>query len=335
MKINIDLQNRSLLSLRDLTDDEMIKLLDLAEALKTRKKEGIRGNLLHRKHIAMVFEKTSTRTRCATSVAAADEGGNAEYLAAHDIHLGGKESVPDTARVLGRMFDGILFRGFKQSTVNDLAKYSGIPVWNGLTDDSHPTQTLADLLTIREHFGKLTGIRVVYVGDGRNNVANSLMLGCAKAGMHFVNCTPEELTPCEELTTEAADIAEKNGGSITIDHNPETAVKDANVIYSDVWVSMGEENKKEERIKLLMPYQIDMTMLQNTGNLNDNKVIFLHCLPAFHDHNTEVSKETGALEVTDDVFESEFSLVFELAENRMHTIKAIMVATLGNKNEEI
>ncbi len=333
MKINTDLKKLSLLTLRDLTDREMIELLDLADALKKRKNDGIRGKLLHRMNIAMVFEKTSTRTRCATSVAASDEGGRGEYLAAHDIHLGGKESVPDTARVLGRMFDGILFRGFKQSTVDDLAKFSGIPVWNGLTDDAHPTQTLADLMTIREYFEKLQSIRVVYVGDGRNNVANSLMLGCVKAGMHFVNCTPPELMPDTTLIAEAEEIAAKNGGSVTIDSNPVTAVKNANVIYSDVWVSMGEEDKKEERIKLLMPYQIDMNMMKNTGNLESENIIFLHCLPAFHDTKTEVSKETGALEVTDDVFESKESLVFDLAENRMHTIKAIMVAALGNQDE--
>ena len=333
MKTILDLSNRSLLTLRDLSDTELMKLLDLAAELKVRKAAGIRGDLLERRNIAMVFEKMSTRTRCAASVAAFDEGARAEYLAAHEIHLGGKESVPDTARVLGRMFDGILFRGFKQSTVDALAEHGGVPVWNGLTDDAHPTQVLADLLTMRERFGTLAGRRVVYVGDGRNNMANSLMLGCAKAGMHFVNCTPESLMPEPNLVSEATAVAESHGGSVTIDPNPETAVRGANVIYSDVWVSMGEEAQQAERIRLLGPYQVDERMMAQTGNVDRGDVIFLHCLPAFHDHNTEVSRETGALEVTDAVFEADYSLVFDQAENRMHTIKAIFVATLGRQDD--
>jgi len=329
MTTAIDMKGRGLLTLQELDDREFLYLLDLADVLKKRKKSGVRGDLLERKNIALVFEKMSTRTRCAAGVAAADEGGRAEYLSAREIHLGGKESVADTAQVLGRMFDGILFRGYKQSTVEMLQKYSGVPVWNGLTDDSHPTQVLADLMTVRETFGKLKGLKLVYVGDGRNNVANSLMVGCVKAGMHFVNCTPKELSPLPELVQRAEEIALRNKCTVSIIHNPEGAVTGANVIYTDVWVSMGEEAKFAERLKILRPYQVNMNMIQKTGNLKNNKVIFLHCLPAFHDKNTEMTSDIGALEVTDDVFQAPFSKVFDEAENRVHTIKALFVAALG------
>jgi len=329
MKTNVSLKGRSLLRLDDLSDEEMMYLIDLAEEFKRNKKMGIRGNSLRRKNIALIFEKLSTRTRCAFTVAARDEGGQSEYLGTHDIHFGKKESIADTARVLGRMFDGIAFRGFKQQTVEQLAKYSGIPVWNGLTDDWHPTQILADLLTIREYFGRLTGLKVVYIGDGRNNVANTLMMGCAKAGMHFVDCAPAELAPPPDLCKEVALMASSRGGSVTVTTNPLEAVQGANVVYSDVWVSMGEEDKFAERLKLLRPYQITMDLMRQTGHVESEQVIFLHCLPAFHDYETEVTKDIGPMEVTDEVFEAPFSKVFDEAENRVHTIKAVMVASLS------
>ena len=329
MGIARQLRNRSLLTLSDLTDGEMLYLLDLADSLKAKKKQGVRGTLLDRRNIALIFEKMSTRTRCACAVAAVDEGGHTEYLTTHDIHLGKKESVADTARVLGRMFDGILFRGFKQETADALAAFSGVPVWNGLTDTNHPTQALADLMTIRERFGRLRGLKVVYVGDGRNNVAASLMLGCAKAGMHVVNCTPPSLAPDARLLEKCRDRAQFNQGSVAVEHDPAVAVAGAHVIYTDVWVSMGEEDRYEERLALLRPYQVNMDMMRRTGQLDTGEVIFLHCLPAFHDTHTEVTRDGGALEVTDDVFQSRFSLVFEQAENKMHTMKALFVATLA------
>lgn len=329
MKLRTNMKKRSLLALKDLSTDEMLYLLDLAVELKAKKKAGVTGNLLARKNIAMIFEKMSTRTRCAVSVAAADEGGRTEYLSGNDIHLGKKESPADTARVLGRMFDGILFRGYKQETIELLARHSGIPVWNGLTDDFHPTQALADLMTIREHFGRLKGLKVVYVGDGRNNVANSLMAGCAKTGIHFVNCTPAKLLPRADLVKQAKEDAAQNRATISVVHDPKTAVAGANIIYTDVWASMGEESKFKQRLKLLRPYQVNMKMIETTGNLKTNNVIFLHCLPAFHDSKTEVTRKIGALEVTDEVFNAPFSLVFDQAENRVHTIKALMVATLA------
>ncbi len=322
-------RGRSLLTLTDLTDGEMLYLLDTAAALKAKKKAGERGMLLDRKNIALIFEKSSTRTRCAGAVAAYDEGGQTEYLTPQDIHLGKKESVPDTARVLGRMFDGILFRGFKQETVDALAKYSGVPVWNGLTDSNHPTQALADLLTIREQFGRLRGLKVVYIGDGRNNVATSLMLGCAKAGTHFVNCTPAELEPNAKLVRWCQERAQLNEATVTVAHDPAAAVAGANVVYTDVWVSMGEEAQQDARLALLRPYQVNMDLMRKTGNLETRKVIFLHCLPAFHDTNTEITRDCGALEVTDEVFNAAFSLVFDQAENKMHTLKALFVATMG------
>jgi ornithine carbamoyltransferase len=323
------LKGRSLLRLDDLSEDEMFYLLDSAQAFKERKRRGIRGDALHRKNIALIFEKSSTRTRCAFLVAAHDEGGQAEYLDLHDIHFGKKETIADTARVLGRMFDGIAFRGYHQRTVEQLAAYSGIPVWNALTDDWHPTQTLADLLTIREHFGRLKGLKVVYIGDGRNNVANTLMIGCARAGMHFVDCAPPELAPSDELCRYAAAMAADRAGSVTVSFDPKTAVLGANVVYTDVWVSMGEESKFDERLKILRPYQVSMELMRLTGNLDNNQAIFLHCLPAFHDHNTDVTKTIGPMEVTDEVFEAPFSRVFDEAENRVHTIKAVMAASLA------
>lgn len=326
---NPALKNRSMLRLSDLTDGEMLELIDLAAALKARRRAGIRGEILHRKHIALIFEKSSTRTRNSASIAVRDEGGDAEFLTRNDIHLGAKESVKDTARVLGRIFDGILFRGFAQKTVETLRDYSGIPVWNGLTDDCHPTQILADLMTIKETFGRLKGLRVAYVGDGRNNVANSLMLGCAKAGVHYVNCTPVELMPDPALVAAATETAARNGSTVTICNDPAAGVKGANVLYTDVWVSMGEEAQKETRMKLLRPYQVNLDLVKATGNYG-GELIFLHCLPAFHDHETQVSAECGALEVTDEVFEAPFSKVFEEAENRMHTIKALYVSALGD-----
>lgn len=333
MSIAKQFRGRSLLTLTDLTDGEMLHLLAVADALKAKKRAGTRGDLLDRKNIALIFEKSSTRTRCACAVAAADEGGRTEYLTTHDIHLGKKESVPDTARTLGRMFDGILFRGFKQETVDALSKFSGVPVWNGLTDTHHPTQALADLMTIRERFGYLRELKVVYIGDGRNNVATSLMLGCAKAGMHFVNCTPIDLAPADKLVRWCRERAQLNGGSVCVEPDPAKAVQGANVIYTDVWVSMGEEAQQQQRVALLSPYKVNMNLMRETGNLETGKVIFLHCLPAFHDANTEVTRECGAMEVTDEVFQSRFSLVFDQAENKMHTMKALFVATVSTAAE--
>ena len=324
-----ELYGRSMLRLADVSDEEMMSLIQLAIELKARRRAGVRGDLLHRRHIALIFEKSSTRTRNSALIAIRDEGGSAEYLTKNDIHLGAKESVKDTARVLGRIFDGILFRGFEQKTAATLAKYSGVPVWNGLTDLFHPTQILADLMTIQESFGRLKGLKVAYVGDGRNNVANSLMLGCVKAGVHFVNCTPKELSPDPVLVKEAVEVAARNGATVEIVHDPKAGVAGANVLYTDVWVSMGEEAQKEKRLKLLQPYQVNQPLVEATGNAG-GELIFLHCLPAFHDHETAMTAESGALEVTDDVFEAPFSKVFDEAENRMHTIKALYVSALSD-----
>ena len=329
LRWNPELYGRSLLRLADLTDEEMLNVIELSVALKARRRAGVRGDLLKRRHVALIFEKSSTRTRNSASVAIRDEGGSAEYLTKNDIHLGAKESVKDTARVLGRIFDGILFRGFAQKTVETLAEYSGVPVWNGLTDDFHPTQILADLMTIQENFGRLKGLKVAYVGDGRNNVANSLMLGCAKAGVNYVNCTPAELLPDPALVKEASETARRNGATVEIFNDPPRGVAGANVLYTDVWVSMGEEAKKETRLRLLRPYQVNAELVKATGNAG-GELIFLHCLPAFHDHETAVTAESGALEVTDDVFEAPFSKVFDEAENRMHTIKALYVSAMAD-----
>ena len=324
------LRGRSMMRLASFTDEEMLNLIDLAAQLKARRAAGVRGDLLHRKNIALIFEKSSTRTRNSCVVAARDEGGGAEYLTRPDIHFGKKESVKDTARVLGRIYDGILFRGFSQKACEELAEYSGVPVWNGLTDDYHPTQIFADLLTVKETFGSLEDVTVAYVGDGRNNVANSLMMGCAKCGVRYVCCCPKELEPDPAVLAEAAEVAKRNAVDIRVFNDPKEGVRGANVLYTDVWVSMGEEAKTAERIKLLRPYQINMDLMKATGNI-DGKLLFLHCLPAFHDNNTEVTKECGALEVTDEVFESKYSKVFDEAENRMHTIKALFVSALCDR----
>ena len=324
------LRGRSMMRLASFADEEMLSLIDLAAQLKARRKAGVRGDLLHRKNIALIFEKSSTRTRNSCVVAARDEGGGVEYLTRPDIHFGKKESVKDTARVLGRIYDGILFRGFSQRACEDLAVHSGVPVWNGLTDDYHPTQIFADLLTVRETFGSLDDCTVAYVGDGRNNVANSLMMGCAKCRVNYVCCCPKELEPDAAVLDEAQEVARRNGVAIRVFNDPKEGVKGANVLYTDVWVSMGEEAKTAERIRLLRPYQINMDLMAATGNL-DGRLMFLHCLPAFHDCNTEVTRDCGALEVTDEVFESKYSKVFDEAENRMHTIKALFVSSLCDR----
>lgn len=310
----MNLKGRSFLTLKDYSPEEIQGLLDLAAELKAKKKQGIMGKSLAGKNVALIFEKPSTRTRCAFTIGCIDEGGHPEYLGKDDIQLGHKESVEDTARVLGRMFDGIEFRGFHQDTVEKLAKYSGVPVWNGLTDEYHPTQILADFLTLQEQFGKLAGLKLVFVGDGRNNMANSLMIGSAKMGLHFAILAPKTLWPCETLVAECKEYAEKSGGSITISENLDT-VKDADAVYTDVWCSMGEEDKAAERVAMLRPYQVNQALLSRTGK---SSTIFLHCLPAVKGN-----------EVTEDVFDKFADVVFDEAENRMHTIKAVMVATLG------
>ncbi|HAT4374679.1 ornithine carbamoyltransferase [Clostridioides difficile] len=332
---NISLKGKSFLTLKDFTKEEIRYLLTLSSYLKTKKKVGIKGDLLQGKNIALLFEKTSTRTRCSFEVAAHDEGAHVTYLGPTDCHMGKKESVSDTAKVLGRFYDGIEFRGFKQETVESLAKYSGVPVWNGLTDEYHPTQILADFLTIIENVDKdLNKVKFVYVGDARNNMGNSLMIGCAKMGIHFVALAPKELWPNEELVKEMKEIAKKSKGDIMLTENIDD-VKGADVIYTDVWVSMGEEEQYETRINQLKDYQVNMDMIKKTENEN---VIFLHCLPAFHDLETKVAQEIyekfglSELEVTNEVFNSKYSKVFEEAENRMHTIKAVMVSTMTDVN---
>ncbi len=330
--IPLHLKGRSLLTLLDFTGEEIDYLLTLSRKLKNKKKAGIKGNSLEGKNIALLFEKPSTRTRCAFAVGAKDEGGMPEYLGKNDIQLGSKESVADTARVLGRIFDGIEFRGFQHETVEILAEYAGVPVWNGLTDKYHPTQILADFMTIKEKFGYLKGINLVYAGDGRNNMANSLMVGAVKMGMNFTIAAPEELWPVDDLVKECKLLAGKSKGSVQITSDPVKGVEGADVIYTDVWVSMGEEDKFSERLELLNPYQVNMEMIENTGN---DDVIFLHCLPAYHNKETGNGKKIfekygiEEMEVTDEVFESEYSMVFDESENRLHTIKAVMVATSG------
>lgn len=327
--INIGLQGKDFLALKDITDKQMLDLVDLSIALKKKKQNGNKGEkFLDGRNICLVFQKSSTRTRCAAVVAAHDEGGMAEYLGSSESHFGKKESIADSARVLSGMFDGIFFRGYDHSIVENLAKFSDGPVWNALTDQWHPTQMLADLVTLKEHFGFLKGLKLVYLGDGRNNVCNSLMVACAKAGIHFVNSCPKELEPEQGLVDMATKIAKNNDCTIQIIHDPKQAVIGANCLYTDVWVSMGEESQFNERVALLRPYQITMDLVKLTGNLEVNKVVFLHCLPAFHNNETDVTKDIGALEVTEEVFEAPFSKVFDEAENRMHTIKAMMVATL-------
>ena len=311
----MNLKGRNFITLKDFTPEEIEYLLDLAAKLKADKKRGITGNSLKGKNIALIFEKPSTRTRCAFVVGARDEGGFPEYLGKDDIQLGHKESVADTARVLGRMFDGIEFRGFAHKTVEELAKYAGVPVWNGLTDEYHPTQILADLLTMQEHFGHLKGLHFVYAGDGRNNMANSLMIGMTKMGVNFTIIAPKELQPTKELVELCKGYAKESGAELQISDDV-LAVKDADVIYTDVWASMGEEDKAKERIELLSPYQVNEKLMASTGK---DSTIFMHCLPA-----------VKGKEVTEDVFEKYADVVFDEAENRMHTIKAVMVATLGN-----
>ncbi len=310
----MNLKGRNFLTLKDFTAEEIMYLVDLAADLKKKKKNGITGNSLKGKNIALIFEKPSTRTRCAFTVGAQDEGGIPTYLSQHDIQLGYKESVKDTARVLGRMFDGIEFRGFKHEHVEQLAEYSGVPVWNGLTDEYHPTQILADLLTMKEHFGYVKGLNFVYLGDGRNNMANSLMIGCAKVGVNFAIIAPKELWPEEGLVELCKGYANESGATVTITDSVD-AVEGADVLYTDVWCSMGEEDKTVERIALLHPYQINQQLMDKTGK---EGTIFMHCLPAVKGN-----------EVTEDVFEKFADVVFNEAENRLHTIKAVMVATLG------
>ena len=309
------LKGRSFLTLKDFTAEEIEYFVDLAMDLKAKKKAGIFEKHLENKNVALIFEKSSTRTRCSFTVGAVDEGAHPEYLSKNDIQLGHKETVEDTARVLGRMFDGIEFRGFSQETVEKLAKYSGVPVWNGLTDEDHPTQVLADFLTIKEKFGYLKGIKFVYCGDGRNNMANALMIGASKMGMDFVIASPKSLFPEESLVALCNEYAKASGGSISIIEDAKEAVKDADVIYTDVWVSMGEEEKAAERIAILKPYQVNSDLMKATGK---DSTIFMHCLPAVREK-----------EVTNEVIEGSQSVVFDEAENRMHTIKAVMVATLG------
>ena len=311
-----NLKGRHLLTLKDYSPAEIEHLLDLSSELKRLKRAGVYGENLKHKNVALIFEKPSTRTRCAFVVACAEEGAHPEYLGKNDIQMGKKESVKDTARVLGRMFDGIQFRGFQQSVVEELAQYAGVPVWNGLTDADHPTQALADLLTVQEKFGKLKGLRMAYLGDGRNNVANALLIGCAKMGVHFHLGAPENLFPNEKLVKEMETVGRDTGATFTFTSDPFKAVKGVDVIYTDVWVSMGEEELPgiKERVESLRPYQVNSKLMNATGK---KETIFLHCLPAVHGN-----------EVTDEVFESKASVVFDEAENRVHTIKAVMVATI-------
>ena len=327
------LKGRHFLKLLDFSTEEILYLIDLAEELKEKKKKGIRHDDLVGKNIALIFEKTSTRTRCAFEVAAYDLGMHVTYLDSTASQFGKKESVADTARVLGRMFDGIEYCGFGQEVVDAFAEYAGVPIWNGLTDEFHPTQMIADMLTVREHVGKLEGVKLVYMGDARFNMANSLMVTCAKLGMNFVVCTNKKYFPNSELVERCEALCKETGATITLTESVEEATKDADVIYTDVWVSMGEPDEIwEERIKDLLPYQVNKKAFE----LAKEKAIFMHCLPAYHDLNTKVGREVyekfglAELEVTNEVFESERSVVFDEAENRMHSIKAIMRATLAD-----
>ena len=325
------MQGKNFLKLLDYTPEEINSLLILAADLKTRKKAGIAHRLCEGKNVVLLFEKDSTRTRCAFEVAAADLGMGCTYLGPTGSQMGKKESIADTARVLGRMYDGIEYRGFGQTIVEDLGKYAGVPVWNGLTNEFHPTQILADFLTIQEHFGELQGKKLVYMGDARFNMGNSLMVGCAKMGMHFVACAPEKYFPSAELIATCQAIAAETGATLEFITDPMTAVQGADVIYTDVWVSMGEPDSVwQERIAELTPYRVTMQLMEAAGE----QCKFMHCLPAFHDLNTTIGKEIydkfgiDCMEVTDEVFESDRSIVFDEAENRMHTIKAVMAATL-------
>ncbi len=326
-------QGRSLLAEKDFTKEELTYLVDFSQHLKDLKKRGIPHRYLEGKNIALLFEKSSTRTRSAFTVASIDLGAHPEYLGKDDIQLGKKESVEDTARVLGSMFDGIEFRGFKQESVEQLAEYAGVPVWNGLTDKWHPTQMIADFLTVKENFGRIEGITLAYAGDGRNNMAHSLLVTGAILGANIRIVTPKSLFPSQEIIDLAQGFADKSGSELLVTDDVQEGVKDADVLYTDVWVSMGEEDKFQERVELLKPYQVNMDMIKATGK---EDVIFLHCLPAFHDTNTEygemVKEKFGIseMEVTDEVFRSKYARQFDQAENRMHSIKAIMAATLGN-----
>ena len=327
----MNLKGRDFLKLLDYTPDEIGYLISRAAELKAQKKAGIPHEIHKGKNIALIFEKTSTRTRCAFEVAARDLGMGVTYLDPSGSQIGKKESIADTARVIGRMYDGIEYRGFGQTIVEDLAKYSPVPVWNGLTDEFHPTQILADFLTIQEHFGKLKGINFVYMGDARFNMGNSLMVGCAKMGLNFTACAPKEYFPDQELIETCQQIAAETGATLTFETDPMKATKNADVIYTDVWVSMGEPvDVWAKRIEELGPYQVNKALMENAGE----QCRFMHCLPAYHDLNTAVGKEMGekfgrdAMEVTDEVFESSQSIVFDEAENRMHTIKAVMAETL-------
>ena len=328
----VNLKGRSFLTLMDFTPTEVRYLLDLSHDLKAKKRMGLTGSLLKGKNVVLLFEKTSTRTRCAFEVGAAEEGAHVTFLDSGSSQVGKKESIEDSAKVLGRFYDGIEYRGFSQQVVEDLAKHAGVPVWNGLTDIDHPTQILADFLTVEEHCAKpLNKVKLVFCGDIRNNMSYALMYGAAKTGMHFVALGPKELNPDEKILAQVREVAKETGAIIEVCNDMKTAVKDADVLYTDVWASMGEEDQIPERVRLLTPYKVTMEMIEATGNKD---VLFLHCLPAFHDFETKLAKEQKALgydirEVTDEVFRSRHSVVFDEAENRMHTIKAVMVATIG------
>lgn len=333
----MNFQGKSFLTLKDFTAEEIEFFLDLASKLKIEKKSGKQKKRLQDKNIALIFEKQSLRTRCSFEVGAHDMGAQVTYINSSECHIGNEEALKDTARVLGRMFDAIEYRGFSQRNVETLAKYSKLPVWNGLTDEDHPTQVLADFLTIKEHIDKsLNEVNFVYIGDGRNNMANALMIGASKMGMNFKIITPKELFPDSNLVAECKNIAKSSGGNITISEEIYENVKNADVIYTDVWLSMGESDDLwKSRIDLLMPYQVNKKLIEACEN---KKVKFMHCLPAFHNKDTGIGKDIyekfglSAIEVTDEVFEGENSIVFDEAENRLHTIKAVMVATLGFDN---
>ena len=328
---DINLKGKSFLTLLDFTPEEIEYMIETAAKYKKMKKEGVSHKIHEGKNVALIFEKTSTRTRCAFEVAAADLGMHAVYLDSKGSQIGKKESICDTAKVLGRMFDGIEYRGFGQERVEELAKYSGVPVWNGLTDEFHPTQILATLLTIKEHFGKLKDIKLCFMGDARFNMGVSMMIGCAKMGLEYTAVAPEKYFPPKEIVEKCKEIAKETDAKITLESDVDKAVKDADVIYTDVWVSMGEKEEVwKERIENLLPYQVNSSVMEKAGK----DAIFLHCLPSFHDLETDIGKEIfdkyglSAMEVTDDVFQSPSSLVFDEAENRMHTIKAVMALTL-------
>lgn len=328
----MDLKGRHFLTLKDYTPEEILYLLDLSAELKRKKKAGIPVDNYRGKNVALIFEKTSTRTRCSFEVAAHDLGMGTTYLDPSGSQIGKKESIADTARVLGRIYDGIEYRGYGQEIVEELAKHAGVPVWNGLTNEYHPTQMLADMLTVKEQLGRLKGVKLVYMGDARYNMGNSLMIVCAKLGLHFVACAPKKYFPDKELVAECQEYAKASGGTITLTEDVAAGTKDADVIYTDVWVSMGEPDAVwEERIRELSPYKVTADVMKNAGE----QAIFLHCLPAFHDLKTKIGSEMAErfgitdMEVTDEVFESPQSRVFDEAENRMHTIKAVMAATLG------